>query len=99
MMRTSIRIPRAPQSLYRHRVIDSGATMGLHWFKQPKIVVEVKGGEILVTMPGTSLSVVYQKTVSFLPTPSLRERTRTASLAFRNFLRLPGPLLTRRQNK
>jgi hypothetical protein len=36
--------------------------MGLHWFKQPKIVVEVKGGEILVTMPGTSLSVVYEKT-------------------------------------
>jgi hypothetical protein len=62
MMRTSIRIPGAPQSLYRHRVIDSGATLGLHWFKQPKIVVEVKGGEILVTMPGTSLSVVYEKT-------------------------------------
>jgi hypothetical protein len=28
----------------------------------PKIVVEVKGGEILVTMSGTSLSVVYEKT-------------------------------------
>ena len=31
--------------------------MGLHWFKGPKIVVEVAGSEILVTMPGTSLSV------------------------------------------
>ena len=39
-----------------------GSTMGLHWFKGPKIVVEVSGGEILVTMPGTSLSVVYEKT-------------------------------------
>jgi hypothetical protein len=36
--------------------------MGLHWFKGPKIVVEVSGGEILVTLPGTSLSVVYEKT-------------------------------------
>jgi hypothetical protein len=36
--------------------------MGLHWFKGPKIVVEVAGSEILVTMPGTSLSVVYEKT-------------------------------------
>jgi hypothetical protein len=36
--------------------------MGLHWFKGPKIVLEVSGGEILVTMPGTSLSVVYEKT-------------------------------------
>ena len=36
--------------------------MGLHWFRAPKIVVEVKGGEIIVTMPGTSLSVVYEKT-------------------------------------
>jgi hypothetical protein len=36
--------------------------MGLHWFTGPKIVVEVKGGEILVTMPGTSLSVAYEKT-------------------------------------
>jgi hypothetical protein len=43
-------------------VIDSGFTMGLDWFRGPKIVVEVKGGEILVTMPGTSLSVVYEKT-------------------------------------
>jgi len=36
--------------------------MGLHWFREPEIVVEVKGGEILVTMPSTSLSVVYEKT-------------------------------------
>ena len=36
--------------------------MGLHWFRGPKIVVEVAGSEILVTMPGTSLSVVYEKT-------------------------------------
>ena len=36
--------------------------MGLHWFKGPKIVVEVAGSEILVTLPGTSLSVVYEKT-------------------------------------
>jgi hypothetical protein len=36
--------------------------MGLHWSREPEIVVEVKGGEILVTMPSTSLSVVYEKT-------------------------------------
>ena len=36
--------------------------MGLHWSREPEIVVEVKGGEILVTMSGTSLSVVYEKT-------------------------------------
>src|SRR6185312_1082609 len=39
-----------------------GSTMGLHWFRGPKIVVEVSGSEILVTLPGTSLSVVYEKT-------------------------------------
>jgi hypothetical protein len=39
-----------------------GSTMGLHWFRGPKIVVEVSGSEIIVTMPGTSLSVVYEKT-------------------------------------
>jgi hypothetical protein len=36
--------------------------MGLDWSREPEIVVEVKGGEILVTMPSTSLSVVYEKT-------------------------------------
>jgi hypothetical protein len=78
-----------------------GSTMGLHWYRGPKIVVEVSGSEILVTMPGTSLSVVYEKptTISLLPTPSLRGRTRNASSAFRNFLPLHGSLLTRRQNR
>jgi uncharacterized protein YbcV (DUF1398 family) len=36
--------------------------MGLHWLRGPKIVVEVSGSELLVTMPGTSLSGVYEKT-------------------------------------
>ena len=36
--------------------------MGLPWFKRPKISVEVSGGDIIVRMPGTSFSIVYEKT-------------------------------------
>ena len=36
--------------------------MGRQWIRGPKVVVEVAGSEIVVTMPGTSLSVVYEKT-------------------------------------
>ena len=36
--------------------------MGLAWFRRPKISVEVAGADIIVTMPGTSFSVVYEKT-------------------------------------
>jgi hypothetical protein len=36
--------------------------MGLHWFKRSKVSVEVSGSEIVVRMPGTSFSVVYEKT-------------------------------------
>jgi Holliday junction resolvase-like predicted endonuclease len=39
-----------------------GGYDGIALVQTAKIVVEVKGGEILVTMPGTSLSVVYEKT-------------------------------------
>jgi hypothetical protein len=53
---------RRPDRCILIEVIDSGSAMGLHWFRGPEIVVEVSGGEILVTMPGTSLSVVYEKT-------------------------------------
>jgi hypothetical protein len=36
--------------------------MKLSWFKQSKVIVEVLDDEILVTMPGTSFSIVYEKT-------------------------------------
>jgi hypothetical protein len=36
--------------------------MKLSWFGRSKITVEVLGDEILVTMPGTSFSIVYEKT-------------------------------------
>jgi hypothetical protein len=35
--------------------------MNLSWFKGSKITVEVSDDEILVTMPGTSFSIVYEK--------------------------------------
>ena len=35
--------------------------MILTWSRKPKIVTEVAGDEIIVTMPGTSFSVVYEK--------------------------------------
>ena len=36
--------------------------MKLAWFRRSKITVEVLDDEILVTMPGTSFSIVYEKT-------------------------------------
>ena len=36
--------------------------MGLAWFGRPKISVKVSGADIVVTMPGTRFSVVYEKT-------------------------------------
>jgi hypothetical protein len=36
--------------------------MGLAWFGRSKISVKVSGADIIVTMPGTSLNVVYEKT-------------------------------------
>jgi len=38
--------------------------MKLSWFRRSKIIVEVLDDEILVTMPGTSFSVVYEKTTN-----------------------------------
>ena len=35
--------------------------MKLSWFKQSKVIVEVLDDEILVTMPGTSFSIVYER--------------------------------------
>lgn len=35
--------------------------MKLSWFRRSKITVEVLDDEILVTMPGTSFSIVYEK--------------------------------------
>ena len=35
--------------------------MKLSWFRRSKITVEVLDNEILVTMPGTSFSIVYEK--------------------------------------
>jgi hypothetical protein len=36
--------------------------MKLSWLRRSKITVEVLDDEILVTMPGTSFSTVYEKT-------------------------------------
>jgi hypothetical protein len=36
--------------------------MILSWFRKPKIVTEVAGDKIIVTMPGTSFRVAYEKT-------------------------------------
>jgi hypothetical protein len=36
--------------------------MKLSWYTKSKIAVEVFDEEILVTMPGTSFSIVYEKT-------------------------------------
>jgi hypothetical protein len=36
--------------------------MKLSWFRRSKIIVEVLDDEILVTMPGTRFSVLYEKT-------------------------------------
>jgi hypothetical protein len=62
--------------------------MGLHWFRAPKIVVEVKGGEILVTMPGTSLTVVYEKPDDdqLIANSFSARKTINASSAFQSFL-------------
>jgi len=37
--------------------------MTLPWFTRSKIAVEVLDDEILVTMPGTSFSIVYERTM------------------------------------
>jgi len=36
--------------------------MRLAWFRKPTVSVEVLGAEIIVRMPGTRFSVVYEKT-------------------------------------
>lgn len=36
--------------------------MILDWFKKPKVIVDVLGADIVVTMPGTTCRVVYTKT-------------------------------------
>jgi hypothetical protein len=36
--------------------------MGLAWFRKPTVSVEVLGAEIIVRMPGTRFSVVFEKT-------------------------------------
>jgi hypothetical protein len=36
--------------------------MKLSWFRRSKIIVEAFDDEIVVTMPGTSFSIVYEKT-------------------------------------
>jgi hypothetical protein len=62
------------------------------WFNKPKIVTEVAGNEIVVTMPGTSFRVIYTHTSkgqlvanSFSSTKSATEKT---TLAFPRFLAL-----------
>lgn len=36
--------------------------MILDWFRKPKVAVKHSGADIIVTLPGTSFSVVYVKT-------------------------------------
>ena len=36
--------------------------MGLHWFRRPKVSVQVFGPDIVVTLHGTSFRVLYTKT-------------------------------------
>ena len=39
-----------------------GQAMGLHWFRRPKVSVQVLGPDIVVTLHGTSFRVLYTKT-------------------------------------
>jgi hypothetical protein len=40
---------------------ERGTDMKLSWFARSRIAVEVLDDEILVTMPGTSFSIVYER--------------------------------------
>jgi hypothetical protein len=44
------------------KLLIRDSAMGLTWLTRPKITVEVSGADIIVRMPGTSFSVVYEKT-------------------------------------
>ena len=65
--------------------------MGLAWFRT-NISVEVSGADIIVTMPGTSFSVVYEKTddnkliANSFSAPKLQREARKVS--FPQFLSL-----------
>ncbi|MGC1178719.1 MAG: hypothetical protein WA884_06760 [Methyloceanibacter sp.] len=66
--------------------------MGLTWLRRPKVTVELSGADIIVRMPGTSFSVVYEKTddnqliANFFSAPKLPEEKR--KVTFPQFLAL-----------
>jgi hypothetical protein len=72
--------------------VEHGTSQAGSWFKKPKIVSEVAGNEIVVTLPGTSFRVIYthmgkgQLVVkSFCSTKNATDNTK---LAFPKFLAL-----------
>jgi hypothetical protein len=61
--------PQSPSRAQPRRRLHSSVhtdvrDMKLSWLRRSKIIVEVLDDEILVTMPGTSFSVVYEKTTN-----------------------------------
>ena len=58
----AIRFGRRPHCSMLIPSTDSGSAMGLAWFGRLKVSVRVLGPDIIVTMPGTSFSVMYTKT-------------------------------------
>jgi len=77
--------------------------MTLPWFTRSKIAVEVLDGEILVTMPGTSFSIVYERTkdnqliASYFSGRKVQdEETRSV---FHGFFHLLGQRQTRKRGR
>jgi hypothetical protein len=74
------------------KLLIRDSAMGLTWLTRPKITVEVYGADIIVRMPGTSFSVVYEKTddnqliANFFSAPKLPEEKR--KVTFPRFLAL-----------
>jgi hypothetical protein len=66
--------------------------MILSWFRRPKVVAEVAGDEIIVTMPGSSFKVTYTKAESGQLVASSFDSSKTqdekAVVAFPKFLAL-----------
>ncbi len=69
-----------------------GAIMKPSWFSRSKIHVEVLGDEIVVTMPGTDFSIVYEKVEDnrlIASTFSARKvQNKTCKVSFPHFLSL-----------
>jgi len=74
------------------KLLIRDSAMGLTWLRRPKVTVELSGADIIVRMPGTSFSVVYEKTddnqliANFFSAPKLPEEKR--KVTFPQFLAL-----------